>query len=536
MGERAVLLEFGSSEEVHRMWSALEAERPAGIEDVVAGARTLLIVASEAAGDPLTVVSRLPDPSVAGTPRRPRTVTIPVAYDGPDLAGVADLAGVSPAELAGLHSAATYTVGFLGFSPGFAYLFGGDPRLAVPRLESPRPSVPAGSVAVAAGMTAVYPQSTPGGWRIIGRTDVAMFDPFRAVPAKLAPGDRVRFRPVGDVMPLRAPEAPTAGRGAPAAGLEVVDPGPLLTVQDLGRRGWAHAGVPPAGAADRGSAALANRLVGNPPGAAVLESTFGGCRLRLRADRVLAVTGAAAELTVDGLPARRHAGLPLPAGSEVSVGRAADGTRVYIAVAGGLDVEQVLGSRSTDTLSGLGPPPLRPGDRLALGPLPAAAGATGAGRAGGTGAGRAGGALAGRVGGAGAGRAGGALAGSGVTRLPGRSRSVEVRARLGPRSDWLSTAGLEVLAGSGFVVGGSSDRTGIRLDGPPVGLSRAGSLPSEGMVAGAVQLPPDGRPIVLLRNHPTTGGYPVVAVVEDEGVDALAQVAPGDTVRFRLIG
>lgn len=513
VGERAVLAEFPCTEDVHRMWSALEtAGRPAGIDEVVAGARTLLFVVAEDAGDPFAVVSRLPEP--AGTPgaRHHRTLTIPVTYDGPDLADVAEMAGLDPDEIVRLHSEATYTVGFLGFSPGFAYLFGGHPRLAVPRLASPRTSVPAGSVALGGDMTAVYPQSTPGGWRIIGRTGTAMFDPFRAAPALLSPGDRVRFRPVEDT-----PSAPTSGlwsgRGSglvtpPEAegrgGLEILDPGLLLTVQDMGRRGWAHAGVPPSGAADRRSAALANHLVGNPTVAAVLESTLGTCRLRLRENRVVAVTGAAAEVTVDGLPARRHVGLPLPAGSELAVGRAGDGTRVYIAVAGGLQVDEVLGSRSTDTLSGLGPAPLRQGDLLPLGTVRSSR------------------------------HGGNPVSKARITPLPGPTRSIEVRARLGPRADWLSPAGLAALGDSEFRVQGSSDRTGVRLYGPALRLDRSEQLLSEGMVAGAVQVPPDGHPIVLMRNHPPTGGYPVVAVVDDEGVDALAQAAPGDRVRFRV--
>ncbi|HET6965931.1 MAG TPA: 5-oxoprolinase/urea amidolyase family protein [Acidimicrobiales bacterium] len=513
VGERAVLAEFPCTEDVHRMWLALEAGRPAGIDEVVAGARTLLFVVAEDAGDPFAVVSRLPEPAGPAGGRRPRTVSIPVTYDGPDLAGVAEMAGLDPDEVVRLHSGETYTVGFLGFSPGFAYLFGGHPRLAVPRLASPRTSVPAGSVALAGDMTAVYPQSTPGGWRIIGRTGTAMFDPFRAAPALLAPGDRVRFRPVED-----APSAPTSGLGSgsrsalratPGAddrgGLEILDPGLLLTVQDMGRRGWAHAGVPLSGAADRRSAALANHLVGNPPEAAVLESTLGTCRLRLRHDRVVAVTGAAADVTVDGLPARRHVGLPLRAGSELTVGRAGDGARMYIAVAGGLEVDAVLGSRSTDTLSGLGPAPLRRGDVL---PLGTTVGSSRRGRP--------------------------PVTTAKVTPLPGPTRSIEVQARLGPRADWLSPAGLAALGESAFRVGGSSDRTGVRLQGPALRLDRSEQLPSEGMVAGAVQVPPDGQPIVLMRNHPPTGGYPVVAVVDDEGVDALAQAAPGDTVRLCL--
>lgn len=493
-------------DEVHSLWASLRDERPAGVEDVVAGARTVLLRLSREADTDL-LPSLMPRSRGAG--RRVlarRTLSLPVVYDGPDVDEVARLAGVSGEEVGALHSACDYTVGFLGFSPGFAYLFGGDPRLSVPRRESPRTSVPAGSVALAAGMAAVYPQPTPGGWRLIGRTDASMFDPGRPEPALLAPGDRVRFRRVGqvadpDVTALCSPVGPVAA-GAPA--LEVIEPGPLLTIQDLGRPGWAHAGVPVAGAADLGSARRANRLAGNRADRAVLESTFGGCRLRLRADRTVAVTGAATQVTVDGLPARQNAGLPVRAGSEVVVASCRKGVRVYVAVAGGIDVAPVLGSRSTDTLSGLGPAPLRAGDLLPVGVVDAVLDTAAI------------------------------HAVPPPTPLPGRDAVLTLGGRWGPRKGWLSPRGRDILTVAEFTVGASSDRTGVRLGGPAVEAARSGQVPSEGMVAGAVQLPPAGQPIVLMRNHPPTGGYPVVAVVDDAAVDVLAQAAPGQRVRLVL--
>jgi KipI family sensor histidine kinase inhibitor len=506
VGERGVLIELETMQAVHALRGALETERPPGVEDVVAGARTVLLLLGDEAGDPLALAGRLPVPGAhvgAGTRRQ---VTIPVVYDGPDLEGVAAGAQLTPGEVARLHASARWTVGFLGFSPGFAYLFGGDPRLAAPRLASPRPSVPAGSVALAGGMTAVYPQATPGGWRLIGRSGVAMFDPTRREPALLAPGDQVRFEAVTQV-PSPTLTSLRATLVAPLAGatnvVEVLEPGPLLTIQDRGRAGWAHAGVPAAGAADRRSAGLANQLAGNPPAFAVLEATGGRCRIRLRAARKVAVTGARAPIMVDGLPARPNAGLHLRAGSELAIGACQNGIRVYIALAGGIDVPPVLGSRSTDTLSGLGPPPLATGDLLALGSVPTAAvtpPTTGRGRA----------------------------------EPVAAGGPIHVVARLGPRDDWISASGLARLSGSEYTVSSASDRTGVRLDGPVVGLERPGEIPSEGMVPGAVQIPPGGQPIVLMRNHPPTGGYPVAAVVDDEGVDALAQAAPGAVVRFTL--
>lgn len=500
MGERAVLVEAGAIDDVHRLWSSLRAHRPAGAEDVVAGGATVLVVAR-----PGTDLARLaseigrrslgPAASSSG-----RDVTIPVAYDGPDLEEVARITGLTPGDVAARHSGACYPTAFIGFSPGFAYLTGLAPELRVPRLATPRKAVPAGSVAIAGEMTAVYPHATPGGWRLIGRAGTLMFDPDRPEPSLLMPGDRVRFEPVAAVSPQPAPLRPPGQVEGPR--LTVLEAGPWATVQDLGRIGWAHAGVPRGGVLDRSSAAHANRLVGNQPGVAVIESAFAGLRLRLSESRLVSFTGARAEVTVDGIPARQDAALPLPSGCEILVSRPRAGARVYIAVEGGLAVDPVLGSRSTDTLSGLGPASLAEVESLPLGPMSPGE------------------------------RTGPPASRTGSYPVPGDT--VEVRAIVGPRSGWITGAGLDRLADAEFVVEPSSDRTGIRLRGPVVERGAGKELVSEGMVAGAVQVPPDGQPIVLMRNHPATGGYPVAAVVDDAGVDRLAQAPPGVRVRFRL--
>ncbi len=499
-GERSLLVDLGSMPAVHGLWRALRDDPPEGAVDVVAGAATVLVTLGSGAHVRAAErhIAKLLRQAPAGPPEAAEKV-IPVVYDGPDLDELAALAGMGRSEAVRLHSSAVYTVAFLGFSPGFAYLAGAPAPLHAPRLGTPRTSVPAGSVAVAAGMTAVYPQPTPGGWRLIGRTDAALFDPGRADPALLRPGDRVRFRPVGQVG-TPPPMAPAAPVSAGAGYLQVVDPGPLTTVQDRGRPGWAHLGVPRSGAADRSAAEAANRLVGNLPGAAVLEATLAGPVLRMGARRRVAVTGAPAEVRVDGLPARAGVALDLAAGAELAVDRFRAGARCYVAVQGGIVSPVVLGSRSTDTLSGLGPAVLRPGDRLPLGepgPPPGP---------------------------------------GGIAPPPDPPGPVVVvPAHPGPRDDWVGRRGLDTLGGAAFEVAASSDRTGLRLRGPRVAVERPGQLPSEGMVAGAVQIPPDGQPIVLLRNHPTTGGYPVAAVVTDAGLDLLAQARPGVTVRFRLL-
>ena len=534
VGVRSVLVELGDQEAVHRLWSAWWARADPDTEEIVAGHGSLLVTV-RAGLDPMAVLGRLQSVAPPAAGPGSREVVIPVEYDGVDLADVATLTGLSAAEVVQRHSGASYTVAFLGFSPGFAYLTGGDPALDVPRLDRPRTTVPAGSVATAAGVSAVYPQATPGGWRLLGRTDEVLFDPHRRPPALLAPGDRVHFEPVrprttGPASRITAPDNPRplsadgvahgpGPAGPPGRYVRVLAPGPLTTVQDGGRVGWAHLGVPRAGAADRASAAAANRLVGNPADAPLLEATLAGPHLRVGAPGLVAVTGGRAPVTVDGLPARQDVALALPAGAELAVGSLSAGMRVYIAFSGGLAVEAVLGSRSTDTLAGLGPPPLQAGDVLPLGPSSSPNAHPGDPAAGPP------------IGPAGRGTPPGW---AGPARRAGPA-VFEVQAHVGPRHDRVGPAGLEALTRAEFLVHPSSDRTGVRLTGETVPVGRPGEIRSEPMVPGAIQIPHGGSPIVLLRNHPTTGGYPVAAVVDDAGVDILAQARPGDRVRIRLL-
>ncbi len=281
--------------------------------------------------------------------------------------------------------------------------------------------------------------------------------------------------------------------------LTVVDPGPLTTFQDSGRAGWAHLGVPRAGPLDRPAAELANRLVGNVPGAAVLETTLGGVAFTVSEAITVAVTGAGAEVHVDGRAVHWGEPVTVRAGAEVRVGPASWGVRSYVAVAGGLEPEEVLGSRATDTLSWVGPPALSEGDSVPVG------------------------------------NASGDPVGVDVAVPRRPERPSVLRFRAGPRDDWFADGWLETLTGSTYTVQGESNRIGLRLDGPPLRRSRDEELPSEGIVHGAIQVPASGRPLVFLADHPTTGGYPVVGVVDPADVAACGQLRPGDEVLFRRL-
>jgi biotin-dependent carboxylase-like uncharacterized protein len=279
--------------------------------------------------------------------------------------------------------------------------------------------------------------------------------------------------------------------------VEVISPGPLTTIQDLGRPGWAHIGVPRSGAADRPALVLANRLVGNEDDTAALETTLSGPRLRFEADTVIALTGAPVEATVGDQLVPMDTAVTVAASRVLKVGTAKTGLRTYIAFAGGITAPLVLGSASTDTLTGLGSLSLQRGDVLRL------------------------------VGG----RASSAPAHTPRFEIPG---APVLHVLLGPREDWFTGAARESLLSKPFTVNPASNRIGLRLDGPILDRARTDELRSEGMVPGAIQVPPSGQPILLLADHPTTGGYPVIAVVIEDDLHLAAQLRPGQQFRFSV--
>ncbi|WP_152363138.1 biotin-dependent carboxyltransferase family protein [Microlunatus speluncae] len=274
----------------------------------------------------------------------------------------------------------------------------------------------------------------------------------------------------------------------------VVAPGPRALLQDLGRPGQAALGVSRSGAADRAASRLANRLIGNPVEAAVIETVLGGLIVEAAAPHWVAITGAARRVIIDGLEQSSHAPIRLPRGARLELPAPETGLCSYLAVRGGFAVEPVLGSRSHDTLAGLGPAPLKADQRL---PVGAPAGPW-----------------------------------PGVDLASPRPRSGTLRIDPGPRRDWFTAAAWELLITTEWRVGTAVDRVGVRLDGPALPRSRTDELPSEGLIRGAIQVPADGHPLIFGPDHPVTGGYPVIAVVRGADLDATAQLRPGDPLRL----
>ncbi|HVB10971.1 MAG TPA: 5-oxoprolinase subunit PxpB [Bacillota bacterium] len=521
-GDAALLVELGDrlapevAQRVRAMDAAVATSGLAGLRERVPGYTTLLCeydplrVDVWALAERLAALRRAVLAESAGSGGQPgRQVRVPVAYGGafgPDVAEVAALHGLSEAEVIERHAGRRYLVYFLGFSPGFAYMGEVDGRIATPRRAPPRTRVPEGSVAMAAAMTGVYPAATPGGWRILGRTPWPVYDPGAAEPALFRQGDEVSFEPISaaafqELAAAKRPVAlPEPWDGQPA--FHVVRPGPLTTFQDLGRAGHQAIGVPVAGAADPPALRLANRLVGNPDSAAALEITVMGPTLAAVREVAVALCGADLGASIEGerLPPGQVA--LLQRGQELRFRGPVSGCRCYLAVAGGFLVPPVFGSASADLLGRLGPRPLQAGDELFA--------AEAAPRA-----------VKGR------------RLRPGAYTLP-PAGELEVAVVPGPQEDWFAEA--ERFYGGAYGVLPASDRTGLRLDGAAV-QPRAGELLSEATPLGSIQVPSDGKPIVLLAGRQTVGGYAKIGVVCTPDVWRLAQVRPGAArLRFRPVG
>ena len=399
------------------------------------------------------------------------------SYDGEDLADVAERWGTDVDGVVERHTGIEFVVAFCGFSPGFAYLAGLPEELAVPRLDTPRTKVPAGAVGAGGRLVRGLPD------RVAGR--LAADRPHR----RAALGRRPRATgPAAARHPRAVPPDMTAS-------LVVEDVGGLVTVQDRGRVGLAHLGVPRAGALDGPAARLANRLVGNDEAAAVLEVTMGGLAVRATDAVWIAVTGARCTVSVDGRASAHGEAVWVPRDGTARIGPPESGARTYLAVSGGIAVEPVLGSRATDTLAWVGPPRVVAGTELPVGPC-----------------GRRPGAVR---------RPAAAAAGPAAGRPRAARRLVRRRrARAAVRHGVHGHAGVEPdRAAPGRAAAGAG--------------TRAASWPARGWCWAQSRCRPDGGPVVFLADHPTTGGYPVLAVVREDDLWRCAQLRPGDEVRFR---
>ncbi|GAA1114688.1 5-oxoprolinase/urea amidolyase family protein [Arthrobacter flavus] len=532
-GPRALLIQLESLESVLAVHAHLQRHPLRGQVEVLAAAQTVLAVfdSGASARAARTAVAQLDtspatDAAPVGDP-----VRIEVVYDGDDLAEVGRLTGLDPDGVIAAHTGQLWTAAFGGFAPGFAYLVGENETLTVPRRTSPRTAVPAGAVALAGNFSAVYPRRSPGGWQLIGRTASRLWDLERDQPALLRPGTAVQYVAVRDSVTVSDPETgastPTDTPEVTGHSLEVVAPGPQSLIQDLGRPGLGDVGVSKAGAADTASARQANRLVGNTPGDAVIETILGGLTVRAHGELTLALTGAItpAEISTTndaGGDSTRTAPMCSPFalhdGETLTLDQPDAGLRTYLAIRGGIDVPEVLGSRSTDVMSGIGPDPLAAGVDLPIGAIDQ-------------------------------GRTVGAAEPSTLPDAVRKGAGTPVILRItgGPRHDWFTDESQSAITSQIWTVTAESNRIGVRLatgekhdtenhePAEPLERLTADELPSEGVVAGSLQVPPSGLPVLFLADHPVTGGYPVIGVVVPDDLPIAAQLAPGTSLRFEAM-
>ena len=463
LGDRAWLIEFGEPVTVGQvagLAAELGRDRPPGVLDVVPAFDTLAVhFCGENGPEIADWIRSVTVTEVVPTGRFHEISVIYGGEYGPDLDEVARAAGMSPDEVVALHSGADYTVAAIGFSPGFPYLAGLPAGLDVPRKSTPGLALAAGSVAVAAGQAGIYSFASPGGWHVLGRTSVHLFDPRWQRPALMRAGDRVRFVAVESLEEVKVNEPPDEDVEG-ERWIEVVEPGGLTTVQDVGRPGYEDSGVSPGGAVDLRALRLANLLVGNDENAAVFECCVRGPVLRFHgATTVALVGGGGRSWTVAD-------------GETVDFSKLPDGVRACLAVAGGIRVEKVLGSASTDVRAGFGGHrgrALVAGDSLAVGEP---------GRA--------------------------PRCGDWHVGRP-TSGVIPLRFLPGGQQNWFSVEARRRFRESVYEVTALAGRMGARLSGPVLESAGHHRMRSQPVACGSVQVPPDGQPIVLLAERQTMG-------------------------------
>ncbi|MBC8125570.1 MAG: 5-oxoprolinase subunit PxpB [Gloeobacteraceae cyanobacterium ES-bin-144] len=505
LGDSAWLYEPGGTDaeanffHILGLRNQLETSKIPEIHDVVSSFASLAVHFDPSVGETvlewiLTQTSHKSDSS----PADPRTITIEVEYggeDGPDLTAIAAALGMSERKIIELHSTPTYTVAAVGFSPGFPYLLGLPETLNIPRLSTPR-RVPAGSVAIAGGQAGIYPNDSQGGWHLLGRTRFSLFNPNNHEPSSVRPGDRVKFLPIIHQESL-AHTRETAAESNEGS-LEVLDPGALSSVQDLGRHGYQSIGVSPGGATDPESVRVANRLVGNPDHAAVIECCLQGAHLKFHQTTRAVFIGWHHEK--NGSP------IQLNAGDEVDLRTRMIAARGYIAISGGIQVPLLLGSRATDIRAKLGGHHgrfLKSGDLLPIGNP----------------------------------NTGPQTQHWKVTWPLNKiqMQTLTLRFIAGVQSNFFTSIAHELFRSATFEISQHSDRTGTRLNGPVLGRRDTAEMISQPVVQGSIQVPPDGRPIILLAERQTIGGYPQIGHIISADLPVIARAMPGTFIRFQEV-
>ncbi|WFQ79236.1 5-oxoprolinase/urea amidolyase family protein [Xenorhabdus sp. SF857] len=514
VNSNTIMVELSGLSETLALLDSLNMAPILGIEEIIPAARTLMVrfrPAKISFQQLALEISRRDLQERSHTTGK--SIEIPVHYNGDDLALVAEIVGCTVQEVIQQHTENEYTVAFTGFAPGFAYMVSNTSQWNIPRRKTPRTRIPAGAVALAGEFNSIYPQASPGGWQLIGITTERMWDLSRPSPALLQPGYRVNFRDAGcHPATISLPEIPDSNMAlTPEASchLEILSVGLPTLFQDLGRVGQAKSGIAESGAMDKSALRSANRIVGNPSDHACLEIVQGGFKALAHGQILIAITGAACPIEIKTSSGKifhvnTYQPIDLNGGDEISLGIPVAGMRSYLSVRGGFTVPAILSSHSLDTLSNIGPAPLKVNDKLAVGETSHCAAIS--------------------------------VSETPAFDMPNKDEIVVLDILFGPRTDWFTQGSIDLLSKQIWQVTPQSNRIGLRLNGE-CSLSRIKlqELPSEGTCAGAIQIPASGQPVLFLADHPLTGGYPVIASVADYHLDLAGQIPVNAKIRFNPI-
>lgn len=475
---------------IHAVVRAMVAHPFPGVTDLIPGYACLYVEFDARKTDEATIRAFLATHELdQGEAAQPAQLDIPVRYDGEDFAEIAWRADLSTKEVIELHSSKEYHVHALGFSPGLPFMGEVDEKLRFPRRPNPRPRVPAHTVAVANAQTNIYPIASPGGWNLLGRALVAVYDPHREKPFYIEPGDQVRFVPSEGETPPEPKPLDLLPSEPQRPVLKVLEPGLQDLVVDQGRFMVGRYGLCRGGALDARSAGIANALLGNPPRAPLIEMNFKGPVLEALSDTVLAFAGWGVIPTRGKEPLPTFCSFAVKRGDVLTFKPSREGARGYLAVGSGVESRVFMGSASVDLRGKIGQP-LQGGEVL--------------------------------------GKVSEHPARSGFSFHPYRpSHELSVRVLSGPQA---TPEALSALTAHAFTVD-HADRMGVQLAGPAVS---GGEVLSEGTPLGAIQVTPAGKPIILLHDRGSMGGYSKPAVIHPRDLPKVAQLRPGEAVRFTL--
>ena len=524
-GDKAVSVVFGSvinkeiNGRVRALKNALLSLNVDGITEMVTTYAALAVPFEPALIRRKDLIAKieavLPEITAAETKAGP-VKEIPVLYGGeagPDLSDCAAKEGKTEEEIVRIHTSHEHYIYMLGFSPGHPYSARDEEPFSFGRRETPRVRIPERSVVVQRNLTNITPFSQPCGWRVIGSTPLDVTDYGRSEPFLFEAGDRIKFKAIDRAEYDRIREKEEKRRqaekenaeaifGDSPSDLEILSPGFMTTVQDEGRFGYQAYGVSPAGPMDARAFHLADLLAGNAQNTAALELCVTGPEIRVNTNTTVALCGADFGMRIDGVPVPSYAGVPVQKGQVISFTPAKRGRYGYLAFRGGIYVPEVMGSRATlmkNQLGGVSGRKLAAGDRLKLGF--------------------------------------GLLAGGALRRLSAevpaaKEETVTLRVVKGPQDDMFTKESLRYFFNHGAVVTDACDRQGARLQARPLEFTGAKDIVSDGISFGAIQVPGDGQPILLLSDRQTTGGYAKLGTVITADLGKAGQLQPGQQVRF----